>query len=68
MAQPTLSQLTQPTAKLMPHHSRSASVEVVDDQDSLHHHNAGTPQDPNTILESVYDDEWASRSEGHLQT
>jgi hypothetical protein len=54
MAQSTSSQLTQPTAKLMPHCSRSASVEVVDDQDNLYHHNAGTPQDPNMILESVY--------------
>lgn len=43
--------------------SHSASVEVVDDQDSLHHHNVDTLQDPNTILESVYDDEWESLME-----
>ena len=58
MAQSTSSQSTQPTARLMPTRTRSASVEVVDDQDNLHRYNAGTPQDPNTILESVYDDEW----------
>ncbi len=58
MAKSTSSQLTQLTAKLMLHRSCSASVEVVDDQDNLYHHNAGTPRDPNTILESVYDDQW----------
>ena len=58
MAQSTSSQLTRPTAKLMPQRSHSESVEEVDDQDNLYHHNAGTPRDPNTILECVYDDEW----------
>jgi len=63
MAQSTSSQLTQPKAKLIPHRSRSASVEVVDDQDNLYRHNAGTPRDPDTLLESVYDDEWETLME-----
>jgi hypothetical protein len=63
MAQSTSFQLTQPTTKLMPHHSHLASVEGADDQDNLHHQNMGTPRDPNTVLESVYDDEWESLME-----
>ena len=57
IAQPPSSQSTQPTAKLIPHRSCSASVEAVDDEDYLSRQNAGRPRDPNTIIESVYDDE-----------
>jgi hypothetical protein len=63
MAQSTSSQLTHPKAKLIPHRSRSASIEVVDDQDNFSRRNAGTPRDPNTLLESVYDDEWETLME-----
>jgi ribosomal protein L35 len=48
---------TQPTAKPIPHRSRSASVAAVDDEDDLSRRNAGRPRDPNTIIESIYDDE-----------
>jgi hypothetical protein len=34
--------------------SRRASVEAVDDNENIH--NAGTPKNPNTIIESVDDD------------
>ena len=40
--------------------TRSASVEVVDDEENFHRQNAGRPQDPSVILESVDDDEYES--------
>jgi hypothetical protein len=70
---PLSSQSTQPKAKPITDRRRSASVEAVDDEDNLSHQNAGRPQDPNTIIESVYDDEWESlmersRSKGSAST
>ena len=40
--------------------TRSASVKVVDDDENFHHSNAGRPQDPSVILESVDDDDYMS--------
>jgi len=40
--------------------TRSASVEVVDDEEIFHRQNAGRPRDPSVILESVDDDEYES--------
>jgi hypothetical protein len=40
--------------------TRSASVKVVEDEESSHCRNVGRPQDPSVILESVDDDEYKS--------
>jgi len=48
----------QTNSKSKQQHRRLASVEAVDDEDDLSHRNAGRPQDPNTIIKSMYDDEW----------
>jgi hypothetical protein len=37
--------------------SRHASVEAVDDNENIHLPNAGSPKNPNTIIESVADDD-----------
>ena len=37
--------------------SRRASVEAVDDNKNIHLPNAGSPKNPNTIIESVADDD-----------
>jgi len=37
--------------------SRRASVEAVDDNENIHLPNAGSPKNPNTIIESVADDD-----------
>jgi len=47
--------------KSIPHtRTRSASVEVVEDEENSHPRNAGRPQDPNAILESVNEDRYES--------
>src|SRR5258705_4035836 len=46
----------QPQTKQKPSTSRRVSVEVVEDDD-IGCHNAGTPTNPNTILESANDDD-----------
>jgi hypothetical protein len=51
---------TKPNPKSMPQRGRSASVEVVDDDENFQHRNAGQPQDPSVILESVDDEEYES--------
>jgi len=55
-AKPQGPQIPKPTQ----HRTRSASVEVVDDDEIFHRSNVGRPRDPSVILESMEDDEYES--------
>jgi len=46
-----------PATQPKPTTARQASVEAVHDDDNSTCHNAGSPKNPSTILESIYDDE-----------
>ena len=56
VTQPQSSNVASPSARVTPSTSQRASVEVVEDDDDAGGHNAGSPKNADTILESVNDE------------